>query len=152
MPSCTRMLKPWSSSTPSAYQFQHCSRSYRDAGEDWCLALGVPAGVGTPQLFDKVEELRWAVGLEGQNELLVVQPEGVSRVYLDLRILVPNLEVFSHDALPVGERNLVPLSLFDEGVDEEVLRVARDSLGSRAFLPFVSMGAEVGRPFRHREV
>ena len=90
-------------------------RHRASAGEDRGLELRVHARLRAPQLLDEGEELRWVVSLEGQHELLVVETEGVARVYLDRGILVAYLEVLCHDPLPLDEGQPVPLLFFTKG-------------------------------------
>jgi len=54
-----------------------------DATEDGGVLEGVEADLGLAELLDQVEEVFGEVGLEGDDELLVVQAEGVGGVELD---------------------------------------------------------------------
>src|SRR5580704_7672607 len=99
------------------------------AGEDRRLQLCVFARLRAPELLDERQELCGVVALEREDELLVVDPEGVARVYLDPWILAPHLEVLAHDPLPLGEGQAVPAPHLHEGVDEHVL----GPLGDEAF-------------------
>src|SRR5829696_9797448 len=59
----------------------------RYAGERRGVALRVGGGLGCAQALDEVQEGGGLIRLEGDDELLVVQPEGVARVEVDLRVL-----------------------------------------------------------------
>jgi hypothetical protein len=61
------------------------------------------------------------IGVEGDDELLVVEPEGIGRVVVDTGVFAPDLDVALHDppALLGGQR--IPLARLDERVDEHVL-------------------------------
>ena len=54
-----------------------------DAGEARRVALGVGRGLGRAQALHEVEERAGVVGLERDDELLVVEPERVGRVVVD---------------------------------------------------------------------
>src|SRR3954453_1536085 len=59
---------------------------HRDAREGRRVALRVGRGLGGSQPRHEVEEARRLVALEGDDELLVVQPERVGRVEVDARV------------------------------------------------------------------
>ena len=48
---------------------------------------GVARRLGRAQPLHEIEELAGVVGLEGDDELLVVEAEGVRRVDVDVRVL-----------------------------------------------------------------
>ena len=58
---------------------ERAGERHRDAGEDRGVAQRVGARLGGAELLDEVEELAGLVGLEGDDELLVVEAEGVGR-------------------------------------------------------------------------
>ena len=117
---------------------------HRHAGEDRRLALGVLARLGRAQLLDQVEELAGVVALEGDDELLVVEAEGVGGVDRDLRIAAADLDVAFHDPAALLRRQAVPAALLDHRVEEQVL-----ALGDADLRPRLLVG--VGRAFGHRE-
>ena len=127
------------SSASSALRDRH-----RDAGEDRRLALGVGARLGRPQLLHQVEELAGVVALEGDDELLVVEPERVGGVDRDLRVAAADLDVAFHDPPALLRRQPVPAALLDHRVEEEVL-----ALGDADLRPRLLLG--VGRALGHRE-
>src|SRR3954451_8921159 len=59
------------------------------AGEDGGVQLGVGARLALPELHHQVLELLGRLGLEGEDELVVVYPEAVARVVLDGVVLAP---------------------------------------------------------------
>ena len=99
--------------------------SSRDAGEGGGVAQRVRARLGGAQLLHEVEEVARVVGLEGDDELLVVEPERVAGVEVDRGVLAADPDVLLHDppALVGGER--VPLARLDEWIDEQVPARAR---------------------------
>jgi len=66
---------------------------HRDTGEDRRVAERVRARLGPAELLYEVEELAGLVALEGDDELLVVEAEGVGGVDRDLRIAPADLDV-----------------------------------------------------------
>src|SRR4051794_3754563 len=70
---------------------------HRDAGEDRSVAQRVGARLGPAELLHQIEELTWVVALEADDELLVVQAEGVGGVDRDLRIAAADGDVVRHD-------------------------------------------------------
>ena len=68
---------------------------HRDAGEDRGVAQGVGARLGRAQLLDEIEELARVVGLERDDELLVVEPERVRGVDRDLAGSGADLDVLA---------------------------------------------------------
>src|SRR5919197_5038017 len=56
---------------------QHRFRLRQDAGEDRGLLLRVLARLARSQLHDEVEEVEGMVRFKGEDELLVVQAEGI---------------------------------------------------------------------------
>jgi hypothetical protein len=117
---------------------------HRHAGEDRRLALGVLARLGRAQLVDEVEEYPRVVALEADDELLVVDPEGVGRVDRDLRVAAADLDMAFHDPAALLRGQPVPAALLDHRVEEEVLALGDADLGSRLLVG-------VGRAFGHRE-
>src|SRR5262249_60465125 len=71
---------------------------HSDAREAGRVPDGVPGRLGAAQALDEVEERADVVGVERDDELLVVQAEGVGRVVVDARVLAPDLDVLAHDA------------------------------------------------------
>ncbi len=69
----------------------------RDAGERRRVAQRVGARLGRAQPLHEIEEVGRVVGLEGDHELLVVEPERVARVEVDGRELAADLDVLLHD-------------------------------------------------------
>ena len=96
------------------------------------------------RLLDEIEERARVVGLERDDELLVVEAEGVRRVEVDVRVLAADLDVLLHDPPALLGIERVPGAGLDEGVDEEVLRVRGADLQARL--------VGVLRGLRHREV
>ena len=84
------------------------------------------------------------VALEADDELLVVEAEGVGRVDRDLRVAAADLDVAFHDPPALLRRQPVPAALLDHRVEEEVL-----ALGDADLRPRLLLG--VGRAFGHRE-
>src|SRR5947209_5568295 len=70
----------------------------RDAGEDRGLAQRVRARFGAAQLLDEVQELARVVRVERDDELLVVEAEGVGGVDLDRAVAPADGDVAAHDA------------------------------------------------------
>ena len=64
---------------------EHFGGGEADAGEDGGVLEGVEADLGLAELLDEVEEVFGEVGLEGDDELLIVQAEGVGRVEFNPR-------------------------------------------------------------------
>src|SRR3972149_1699730 len=60
-----------------AQRVQRLPQAHGDAGEDRRVAERVGARLRLPQLHHEVEEVGGLVRLEGDDELLVVQPVGV---------------------------------------------------------------------------
>ena len=63
------------------------------------VAQRVRRRLGPAQALDEVEERADVVGVERDDELLVVEAEGVRRVVVDLRVLAPDLDVVLHHAV-----------------------------------------------------
>ena len=95
-----------------------------DAGERRGVALGVGGRLGRAQALDEVEEARRVVGLERDDELLVVEAERVRRVEVDVGVLAADLDVLLHDPPALVGGLGVPLARLDERVDEQVAAVA----------------------------
>ncbi len=89
-------------------------------------------GLGRAQALHEVEERAGVVGLEGDDELLVVEPERVARVDVDARVLAADRMC----SCMIRQRSFgsqpVPLARLHERVDEQVL--ARARRGPRARL------------------
>ncbi len=75
------------------------SGRHADAGEDGRVFERVGADLGFAELLHQVEEVLGEVGFEGDDELLVVDAEGVGGVELDARIEVADADVLVHEAL-----------------------------------------------------
>src|SRR5829696_3460452 len=88
----------------------------RDARERRRVALGEARGLGGAQPLDEVEEAGGVVALEGDDELLVVEAEGVRRVEIDVGVLLPHLDVLLHDLPALVGRERIPLAGLDERV------------------------------------
>ena len=71
------------------------------------------------------------VGLERDDELLVVEAERVRRVEVDVRVLLADLDVLLHDLPALVRGHRVPLARLDERVDEQVAAVGRADLQAR---------------------
>ena len=84
------------------------------------------------------------VALEADDELLVVEAEGVGGVDRDLGVAAADLDVAFHDPPALLRRQPVPAALLDHRVEEEVL-----ALGGADLRPRLLLG--VGRAFGHRE-
>src|SRR5207302_10610930 len=69
----------------------------RDAGEGGGVAEGVRARLAGPQPLHEIEEVGGVVGLEGDHELLVVEPKRVAGVEVHRRVLAPDPDVLLHD-------------------------------------------------------
>ena len=67
---------------------QNVLHRHLHAGKDRRIALGVFAALGLAQLHHQVQEILGLLGLEGDDEVLVVQAEAVGRVELDAGVLV----------------------------------------------------------------
>ena len=70
---------------------------HRHARERGRVALRVGGRLGGPQTLDEVEEHPRARALEGDDELLVVEPEGIRRVEVDARVRAADADVLLHD-------------------------------------------------------
>src|SRR4051812_9466619 len=92
-----------------------------DAREGRRVALGPGRGLGRAQPLDEVQERAGVVGVEGHDELLVVEAERVGRVVVDRRVLAADLDVLLHDPPALLRIEPVPGARLDERVDEEVL-------------------------------
>ena len=68
---------------------QHVLRCDADAGEDGEILERVEGDFGFAQLLHQVDEVLGEVGLEGDDELLVIDAEGVGGVELDAGKLMP---------------------------------------------------------------
>jgi hypothetical protein len=66
-----------------AQSVQHLHRLEADAAEDWIVLEGIDADLGLAELLNEIEEVFGEVGLEGDDELLVIEAEGVGGVELD---------------------------------------------------------------------
>src|SRR6201992_1996323 len=85
------------------------------------VALGVAAGLGGAQLLHQVQETAGMVGLEGDDELLVVEAERIAGVEIHARELLAVLYVLMPDTPPLLGVQQVPLAGLHERIDEEVL-------------------------------
>ena len=101
-------------------------------------------GLRRAQALDEIEERARVVGLERDDELLVVEAERVRRVEVDVGILAAERDVLLHDPVALLGGQRVPRARLDEGVDEEVFRVRGPDLQARLL--------GVLRDLRHREV
>ena len=115
-----------------AQTVEHLHRLDADATEDGVVLEGVDTDLGLPKLLDEVEEVFGEVGLEGDDELLVVETEGVGGVELDAGVHEADADVLVHEALALGGREEIPGAGLPEGVDEDVL-LAAGTDGSAAF-------------------
>src|SRR3990172_5941872 len=122
------------------------------AREDRGLDRGVAARLTRAEFHHKVEELAGVVPLEGEDELVVVDPERVARVDRDLRVLVADAEVLAHGLLALFEGERVPLALLRERIDEEEAGAGRHARRAGAILPRVRVPPEVHAALAHREV
>src|ERR671936_497831 len=131
---------------------EHRFRLRQDAGEDWGLLLRVLARLAGSKLHDQVEEIERMVRLEGEDELLIVQSEGVGGVDPDGRVAMADPDVVPHDLLPTLEGDRVPLPFLRERVDEE--ESAPDGRGPRrrALLPRVDVASDVLGPLARGQV
>ena len=91
------------------------------------------------------------VGLERDDEVLVVEAEGVRGVDAYAGILVADLDVGVHHGLALLQRQEVPLAALHEGVDEQVLRPDGANLQPRPLLALVAVAVDVLRLARHRQ-
>src|SRR3954451_525800 len=94
---------------------------HRHAGEDRRVAQRVGARLGWAEFLNQVQELADVVGLEGDDELLIVEAERVGGVDGDLRIPAADGDVLVHDPLALGHVEPIPLAFLVERVDDEVL-------------------------------
>ena len=115
-----------------AQTVEHLHRLDADANEDGVVLKGVDTDLGLPKLLDEVEEVFGEVGLEGDDELLVVETEGVGGVEFDAGVHEADTNVFVHEALALGGREEVPGAGLPEGIDEDVLLSAGTD-GAAAF-------------------
>src|SRR5215212_2122867 len=90
----------------------------RDAGEDRRLGSGVRARLGAAELVHQIEELTRVVGVERDQELLVVQTIAVGGVDLDRRVAAAGLDVAAHDPHPLLVGEPVPLALLPHRIDD----------------------------------
>src|SRR5687768_7134528 len=77
---------------------QRALDGHRDARERGGVALRVLRGLRRAQALDEVQERAGVVRLERHDELLVVEPERVGGVEVDLWVLAADLDVLLHDA------------------------------------------------------
>src|SRR6266576_4694423 len=94
-----------------------------DAGEAGRGAQRVAGGLRPAEAVDAVEEGTDVVGVEGDDELLVVQAEAVRRVVVDVGVLLADPDVVLHHPVALGGGQRVPRPSLDERIDEEVLAV-----------------------------
>src|ERR1035437_8873867 len=108
----------------SSEAVEHFGGGDADAGEDGGVLEGVEADLGLAELLDQVEEVFGEVGLEGYDELLIVEAEGVGGVELDARVEQADADVLVHEALALGHGEQVPGARLPEWVDEDVILFA----------------------------
>src|SRR5215216_403704 len=100
------------------------------AGEDGSIELGVGARLALAEFHHQVLELLGGLGLEGKDELVIVDTEAVGGVVLYRVVLAAYLHVLVHHALALFEGEAVPRAGLHERVDEEVLALAGDDMGT----------------------
>jgi hypothetical protein len=85
-------------------------------------------------LLDEVEEVFGEVGFEGDDELLVVETEGVGGVEFDAWVHEADADVLVHEAFALGGGEEIPGAGLPEGVDEDVfLAAGTDGAATFAF-------------------
>jgi chlorite dismutase len=95
------------------------------ADEDRRVALGPARRLRLAEGHHQVHEVRRLLALERRHELLVVETERVRRVVRHGDELAADLGMLAHRRAPLFERQEVQRATLDEGVDDEVRRVAR---------------------------
>src|SRR5919107_2186634 len=98
------------------------------AGEDRGIQLGIGARFALPELHHQVLELLGGFGLEGEDELVVVYPEAVTRIVLYGIVFASDLHVLVHHALTLFDGQPVPRPRLDEWIDEEILALPGDDV------------------------
>src|SRR5439155_2215290 len=144
---------------PSKQLIKYLFHRHLNAGEDRRVAQRVLAAFGLAQLHNQVQKILGLIGLEGEDELPVVQPVAVSRVELDGGKLIADADVRVHDFLPPGQRQQVPVARLHEGINEQVFAFSRDDvrarLGGVEVVELVDVHAALGhgqKRVRSREV
>ena len=95
-------------------------QSHAGGGVKGSVAEGKAACLGFAQLLDEVEEVGGLVGLESDDELVVVEAEAVGGVEPDAGVLAADADVLVHEGLAFVVGEPVPISGLHERVDEEV--------------------------------
>src|SRR2546423_14123052 len=90
--------------------------------------------------------------LEGDDELLVVEPIGIRGVEPDRRVLPPDADVLVHHDLPLRVGQQVPAPRLDERVHEQVAGVARPDHEAGRLTGSPRFGELVDGAPGHREV
>src|SRR4028119_1234509 len=111
------------------------------AGKDRGVQLCVGACLALAELHHQILELLRALGLEGEDELVVVDAEAVGGVVFYGVVLAAYVHVLVHHPLALFEGEAVPLAGLYERVDEDVLALARDDVA--AVLPAWGVLADV---------
>src|SRR5205823_608958 len=95
---------------------------------------------------DERDEPSYVRDLKRDDELVVADPEAVSGMDTDIRVVVPRGEVRAHDARPLLVRQRVPGPLLRHRIDDDVRRVPdRAGVGAAVLAPGVRVVREVRR-------
>src|SRR5579884_1499369 len=129
-------------------RFQYVIQRPGDASEHGGVAQSVLAGFGLAQVLDEVEEVADAVGLEGDNEFLVVEAKRVGGVNGDAGIGQSPADVFVHHALALFHWQGIPGARLDEWVDKEIFLIERGK-NQPGIVRAASVFADIDRTLGH---
>src|SRR3712207_3737335 len=146
--------KSWRPGAPAsaAERSQRLLDRHGSAGKGGRVAQRVLARFGAAQFHDQVEEVGDLVALEGDDELLVVQAEGVRGVDGDAGVGAADGDVLVHHALPLFLGQRVPGARLDEWIDEQVLAPGRVVSDAALRVLLAALKVDVDRLAQHRQI
>src|SRR6266851_3469962 len=112
----------WGISSSRAEQFRHLAEPPMDAREDGRVAHGRAPALSGSERPDELTESREIVRLVSDHKVLIVQAERVGQQLADLRVLVADLHVLVHHALPRFLVEQVPVGRLRERIDDQIPR------------------------------
>src|SRR5215831_13890588 len=97
----------------------------RHTGKHGSVTQSILTGFSFAQFLNEIKKIADVIGFKGDNELLVIQAEGIGRIERHRGISKPNADMFIHHALTFSQGQSVPGTCLDERIDKEILLIVR---------------------------